>query len=808
MTTAAQIVTVLACDRPGCACGMAVRRGVGDVHCPSHQDRAPSLSVTERDTKTLLHCQAGCSQESVLAALQARGLWGGASGSNGHGQAEPTAARSRATAATAASGGRKTDYPIRDTSGVVVAVHRRTDGAEGKRFAWLRPDGQAGLNGTRACDVPLYRSETLSALLSEAPAVVVEGERAADALADALAGRAVGVLGTVTGAASISSDEVLRTIAGRRVTLWPDADQPGREHMERIAARLLGLGCPSVRVVDWAEAPEHGDAVDHLATHAPAEVMKLLKAAQPWQPATAALSTAVDNAPRAEPSDTAAKIDLSGDHLNADRFLLVHGGNVKWSPELGRWFTWNSAWWEEDRREHVQDLARQTVDGLRAWAAEAQGDEYRRRSAHYVASAKAGRAEALLQVVRTRASVVVGIDELDQHPYRLPCENGTLDLRTGELLTPDPALLLTQGVRVAYDPEARSELWETFLRTTFGNDLDLLEFTQRLLGYACSGVVAEHVAPVLWGAGANGKSTLLGVVGDVLGDMAMTAPEGLFAVGQHEPHPERLASLRGKRLVVCYEMEARVTLAESTVKTLTGGDRLSARELYGRRFTFAPTHKALIVTNHKPRVRGTDVALWRRLRLVPFEHSVPPEDQLHDLRLRLVRDHGPAILTWLVQGAVAWTEHGLGTATAVDIATSNYRSEQDVLGEFLGERTESQPGGRVGVGELWSAWQTWSEAAGEKVGRKQDFSAALAEHQIEIETDGHTKQKYVRGLALCGDCGGLSPNSSSRTRIGNSTEKSTALSAASSNRGVDPASDPVDHAPTHWPDGTPHKAFA
>lgn len=428
-----------------------------------------------------------------------------------------------------------------------------------------------------------------------------------------------------------------------------------------------------------------------------------------------------------------ADLGLAGDHLNADRFLTTHGYDVKWSPELGKWFQWNGSWWSEDRLEKVVDLARQTIDSLRSWAVKAHGAEYRERRNHYRASAKAGRALALLQVARTRPAVAVPVGDLDQHPYLLACRNGTVDLGYGGILLPDRRELLTLGIGIDYDPHARSELWEGFLATTFGGDDELIRYVQRILGYAATGAVAEHIVPVFYGGGANGKSTLVGVVQDLLGGFAITAPEGLFAVARHEPHPERIAVLRGKRLVVSYEMEQQVVLAEQLIKTITGGDRLSGRELYGRRFDFAPTHTVILITNHKPRVRGTDEAIWRRLRLVPFEHTVAPSEQDHDLRRRLVQEHGQAILAWLVRGAVSWYSQGVGECVAVNRATTSYREEEDTMAEFLAECTQRSPGSKVKVGRLWERWQAWTQASGERPGRKQTFSSALGDHGVVLE---------------------------------------------------------------------------
>ena len=296
---------------------------------------------------------------------------------------------------------------------------------------------------------------------------------------------------------------------------------------------------------------------------------------------------------------------------------------------------------------------------------------------------------------------------------------------------------------VAYDPDAQSKEWEDFVAEIFLDDRELVAFGQRLLGYCLTGAVREHVLAVFYGSGSNGKSTLVGVVQDLLGDrLTMAAPEGLVVNQHHEPHPERIASLRGKRLVVSSELEAKAVLAEQLVKALTGGDTLSARELYGRRFGFAPSHKIVLLTNHRPRVRGTDNAIWRRLRLVPFAFTVPPERQDGDLRRRFVEEQAAAVLTWLVYGAVAWHEIGLGTAKAVDEATSAYRESQNTLAHFLAECTVEAPGQRTKLGHLYERWRAWCDVAGERVGRQQDFTTALEEASVKVVVRDRTKWAF------------------------------------------------------------------
>lgn len=247
--------------------------------CPAHPDTHPSLGFKEMDDGWVaFKCRSrGCSRSEILDGL---GLTVADTGPerpqapvrNGH---SPAVRQARSYTC---------QYQIRGVAGELVAIHHRAEYADGrKRFTWSRPDGQPGLNGTPVASLPLYRAETLRELSAAAPVVLVEGEKAAGRLASMLGARA-GVLATVTGAATIPEDAVLGTIADRRVVLWSDNDAVGGQHMDRIAERLQALGCQPVKMVDWPDAPEHGDAADYLASHDRAEVLALLKAAAPWEP--------------------------------------------------------------------------------------------------------------------------------------------------------------------------------------------------------------------------------------------------------------------------------------------------------------------------------------------------------------------------------------------------------------------------------------------------------------------------------------------------------------------------------------------
>jgi len=271
MTTypsALAIRAALRCGRPTCACA----RPNGNTHCPAHEDHDPSLSVGEKNGRVVLHCHAGCSQEAVIEALRAPGVWPASrrdeSAAYPHGRRDSV---------------RVTRYELRDPEGRLVVVHLREDRPNGKRMWWEQPDGTLGLGGTRTADLPLYGLH-LHKNRSGEPVILVEGEKAAQALIDA--GRFAA--GTVTGASGTPSDDVLRSLVGRRVYVWPDNDEAGRTHMTRIAQGLVGLGTIP-RWIEWTDAPPAGDAADFTAQHGAGEMLdRLLEAAASFRYDTSA----------------------------------------------------------------------------------------------------------------------------------------------------------------------------------------------------------------------------------------------------------------------------------------------------------------------------------------------------------------------------------------------------------------------------------------------------------------------------------------------------------------------------------------
>lgn len=409
---------------------------------------------------------------------------------------------------------------------------------------------------------------------------------------------------------------------------------------------------------------------------------------------------------RYEPDTRPAYTDLG----NARRFATEFGERTRYVFERRRWIVWDGNRWRADSDGEPRRAAKEIARSLLAEAATLSGEEQKRAVSWAMKSQSEPRLRAALELAGTEPEIVLRAEQLDADPMLLSVANGTLDLSTGELRAADPDELLTVGAEVAYDPEAKCPRWLRFLDEVFDGDAELIGFVRRLCGYCLTGDTREHVLPVLHGAGCNGKSTFIASLRRLLGEHAVAAAFETFMRQRNRGPRNDLARLHRARLVTAAESGEGRRLDEATVKEITGGDAIAARFLYGEHFEFVPQFKLLLVTNHRPKVDGDDDAIWRRIRLVPFEESFEGRED-RDLAGKLEAEL-PGILAWAVAGCLEWQRDGLGTAGAVTRATAEYRQDEDVLGAFLEERCELS--GEVATTELRAAYERFCEDLGEK----------------------------------------------------------------------------------------------
>lgn len=346
-----------------------------------------------------------------------------------------------------------------------------------------------------------------------------------------------------------------------------------------------------------------------------------------------------------------------------------------------------------------------------------------------------------------RAEVAIRMDDLDADPWALNTAGGVVDLRTGDVRPhrrEDYHTKMTgAAARLDCGPP---RTWLAFLRRIMGDDDEMVAFVQRVLGYGLTASIREQCLFVLHGAGSNGKSTFLDTVRAVMGDYARHTRAETFTVRETGGIPNDVAALRGSRVVTASEIKQGAKLDESLIKEMTGDSTMSARFMRGEFFEFRPTWKALWALNHRPVIRGTDLGIWRRIRLIPFEVKIPDEEKDRDLGAKLEGERD-AILAWMIQGCAEWQASGLAPPERVLMATKEYREDMDILKDFLDELCHVGDGYEVGNTDLYSAFREWADANGEREKSQRWFSQALHDRGFRQEPSRVSGRRW-RGLAL------------------------------------------------------------
>lgn len=420
---------------------------------------------------------------------------------------------------------------------------------------------------------------------------------------------------------------------------------------------------------------------------------------------------------------------------NAARLLSLYGGTIRFCHSWGKWLLWDGQKWSMDEKggAMVSALALQMAKDM-ARDAEAEPDEDKRgKLLSYAMKCEAkAKIDNCLALVARDLSVAVSPDQLDSDPWLFACENGVIDLRTGELSPHDPARLITRCSPVKYDPEAAFPQWERFINRVLP-DRDLAVFVYKSLGYSMTGKCGEQCFFFLHGSqGANGKSTFMELIQYVLGgySRAMQPDTLMVSNSPRSGASPDIARLKGARFVSAPETAAGRRLDEQLVKQLTGGDRMVARYLYQDEFEFIPELKLWMTGNHKPSIQGTDNAIWRRVRLIPFSVVIPPDERDPDLKEKLLEE-ASGILRWMVMGCLDWQDNGLKPPDMVLASTSEYREEMDTLGDFIADRCEVGPNETVQSGHFYECYRAWATAEGLRPWTQKAFSLAMKERGYE-----------------------------------------------------------------------------
>lgn len=611
------------------------------------------------------------------------------------------AARSRRNAPIDDLGPATAKWDYLDAGGQLIAVVYRYDPPgqrkefrpwDAKRRKMAPPDPR-----------PLYNQP---GMVSAAQVVLVEGEKCAQALIDA------GIAATTAmhGANAPVDKTDWSPLAGKSVLIWPDRDKPGWDYAAQAAQAILSAGGRTCHILyppeeaaegwDAADAIVEGFDVGTFLAHGPRLQMH-------------------DVTDDAEPVVSSDESVWGTEDALALAFTRRYHRDWRYVATWGRWLVWDGCRWRTEDTLAATDLIRSVC---RHAALKAGNPKI---AAKLASSSTVGGVERLARADRRHAATT---EEWDADPWLLNTLGGAVDLKTGRKRANDRTDRMTKITTAT--PGGDCPQWMAFLSDVTGGDGDLQAYLQRMVGYCLTGVTSAHALFFLYGTGANGKSVFANVISTILGDYAATASMDTFVETRGDRHPTDLAGLRGARFVTAIETEQGRRLNESKVKAITGGDKISARFMRQDFFEYTPQFKPVIVGNHKPAIRNIDEAMKRRMHMVPFTVTIPPERRDGRLTEKLLAERD-GILAWAVAGCLAWQREGLKPPASVVSATEEYFDSEDALGRWLEERCVFTVNAKSLTAELFTDWKQWAESAGEFIGSQRRFSDLLITRGVE-----------------------------------------------------------------------------
>lgn len=402
---------------------------------------------------------------------------------------------------------------------------------------------------------------------------------------------------------------------------------------------------------------------------------------------------------------------------NAERFIAQHGAYVRFVYERQKWAVYDGTRWLLDEPGSVNQLAKQTVRKIYHDAANEDDAERRKTLAdHARNSESAYRIRSLLDRAQHEPGITVSIKAFDKDPMIINTLSATIDLRTNTQRPHNPADMLMKQMPVQYRAGVVSDKWERFIARIQPNE-DMRRFLQRMAGYLLTGLTTEEVFFILYGGGENGKGTFVETLQALFADYGLTAQMATFISKHNEggdrPSPD-LARMVGARMVAVSETNENAKFNEGLIKSLTGGDTITARYLHADYFSFLPTHKHIFAVNHRPDIGDTTKGMWRRVRLVPFEETISAEERDNDLKRALREEELQGVLNWCLTGCRAWQEEGLNAPKTVTDATQEYRNDSDPLQRWIDEYCDVDSNTRTDSTTLYESYKGWCELNHEK----------------------------------------------------------------------------------------------
>jgi len=428
---------------------------------------------------------------------------------------------------------------------------------------------------------------------------------------------------------------------------------------------------------------------------------------------------------------------------NAQRFIARYGDRLLCVG--GQWYLWAESHWAPDRVGTVQELAKAEMSQIDRMLQGAKDAEAKRIRSWIRHSLNAGGIGALLKMASTDPAVACTPDDLDADSWLLNCPNGTVNLRTGELMPHNRQHKITKVTGAPFDPDAECPRFFEFLTEVTLSRQALADYLQLISGYSITGSTKEQCFFINHGEGRNGKGTFMRAIHSCLGDYFVTAGTAAFFDARTDGLQPEVVRLRGARFVETGETSRRMYADLEMLKRFTGGDDVTARTLRQEPITFRPVCKIWFATNAPPRISSMDHGTWRRIRTVPWDARFDGEDEDKDLDAKLA-DEGAGILAWLIRGAGRYQAEGLHTPTAVLEATADYRRQEDILGQWIEDDLELVPPTEdtwLSSKALYASYRHWCEKNGNKPKAKSEWGKDLAR-------DGITQHRKKDGRGWLG----------------------------------------------------------
>ncbi len=451
------------------------------------------------------------------------------------------------------------------------------------------------------------------------------------------------------------------------------------------------------------------------------------------------------SAARYQPSK---EIITNTDTGNAIRLRQHFGDVLRYCYEANKWLVWNGGYWEWDFGAGINQYATLTVKNIYHEAAtEPDTDIAKALARHAMACESNQRILAMITRAESQLGLAIKMNDLDTDDWLLNVKNGTIDLRTGDLLPFTKEHLTTHRLDVEYHKDAECPLFMAFLDRVCANDTELILYLQKCVGISLTGDTQNELVFFIFGEGQNGKSTFLGIVRFMLGSYGHRVNPDMFMTrGKSSSGPkESLANLRGKRFVLGNEVEEGRRFAMALIKATTGAETITADRKWEHETEYQPTHKLWLFGNYKPEVRDTSVAAWRRLKLIPFEVKITDEEKDTKLKVKL-RKELPGILAWAVRGCLAYQKDGITDPPVVLNATSRYRKEQDVFGIFIDECCVVEQGQSITKASFRTELKTWCIANNVDPFNNTQVLRLMSDMGIKESSDG--KHRIWKGIRM------------------------------------------------------------